>query len=113
MKQTLLIIIGSALATALALKATAAIAEPAPAMNFSIVRTADLNLSTEAGRRQLDHRLVIAAREVCGTASDTDLAGKNQVRRCREDVLGQARASTAELVAAPTSERTIALASGR
>jgi UrcA family protein len=97
MKQTLKIIAASALATAALIKAAPILAEPTPVQNVSIVRTVDLNLSTDAGRRQLDQRLMIAARDVCGTASDADLAGKNQVRACRADVLAKARATSAEL----------------
>ncbi|MBA3678230.1 MAG: UrcA family protein [Sphingosinicella sp.] len=43
----------------------------------------DLDLSNEAGRARLDHRIRIAIQQVCGTASDSDLEGKNEVRRCR------------------------------
>ena len=58
---------------------------------MSHVHTADLDLdgggparrSTTAGN---------AANEVCGTASDADLAGKNKIRECRADVLAKARA---------------------
>ena len=89
MKKPFLIILGSALATSAVIKAAPALAEPTQAV--SVVRTADLNLSTKAGRAALDHRLVIAAGEVCGTASDADLAGKNAVRQCRTDVLAKAR----------------------
>jgi UrcA family protein len=93
MTQTLKIILGSALITAAALKAIPALAEIVPApVNVSIVHTSGLNLSSDAGRRRLDVRLANAAREVCGIASDSDLAGKKQVRACRDDVLAKARA---------------------
>ncbi len=87
------IIIASALITTAAIKAVPALAEPVASqdLNVSIVSTADLDLSTQAGRKALDHRLVNAAREVCGSASDVDLAGKNKVRACRENVLTDAR----------------------
>ena len=93
------IIIASALITTAAIKAVPALAEPVAAqdLNVSIVRTADLDLSTETGRNALDHRLVNAAREVCGTASDVDLAGKNKVRACRQSVLADARAKGDQL----------------
>ena len=54
---------------------------------FSVVSTAGLDLSSDAGRAELDHRLVTAAYEVCGTPSDIDLVGTNQARACRADVL--------------------------
>ena len=97
MKQTLKIIAVSALATAAVIKAAPALSEPAPSQNVSIVRTGDLNLSTPRGRSELDHRLVNAAYEVCGTASGVDPAGKNAARACRADVLAKARARSEQL----------------
>jgi UrcA family protein len=97
MKETLKIIAISALATAAVIKAVPASAEPARSQNVSIVHTADLDLSTKAGRSALDHRLVNAAYDVCGTASEVDLSGKNNVRECRADVLAKARAEGNEL----------------
>ena len=91
------IVIVSALATAALLKGVPALAEPAPAQTVSIVRTSDLDLSTNAGKRQLDRRFVVAAHEVCGKAADVDLAGRNDVRQCRADVLAKARAQGQEL----------------
>jgi UrcA family protein len=92
------IVIASALITAAALKAVPALAETSAArVDVSIVHTADLDLSSEAGKRRLEHRLANAAREVCGTASDVDLQGRNDVRACRSDVLAKARSEGAEL----------------
>ena len=105
MKQTLKIIAGSALATAALIKAVPAFAEPMPAQNVSIVHTADLDLSSKAGLEALDHRLVTAAFEVCGTASEVDLAGKNKVRACRADVLAKARAEGEQLASRGASIR--------
>ena len=95
------IIIASALITTAAIKAVPAIAQPAPSpeVSVSIVSTADLDLTTESGKRALDHRLVNAAREVCGTGADVDLIGQNKARACRTDVLAKARAEGAELAA--------------
>ena len=75
--------------------ATSWVAEPT--QTVSVVRTADLDLSTDAGRKALDHRLVTAAFEVCGTASDMDLAGKNSVRQCRSAILAKARERSEQL----------------
>jgi UrcA family protein len=93
------IILTSFVITAGLIKGAPTLAQPAsaPNVNVSIVHTADLDLSTDAGRHQLDRRLVQAAREVCGTASDFDLEGKNDVRSCRTGVLAKARAETAQL----------------
>jgi UrcA family protein len=100
MKQTLRIVLGAFLVTTALIKAGPVLAEAsAPAINVSIVRTVDLDLSTEAGRRQLEHRFANAAREVCGTASDVDLAGKNAIRHCRHDVLARAQAQLDVLLA--------------
>ena len=70
----------------LAFTATPALAEPPVAVSTT-VQTADLDLSSQAGQRALDHRLSLAAKEVCGVASDVDIAGKNEVRRCRAKTL--------------------------
>jgi UrcA family protein len=112
MKQTFKIIAASALATGAIIKAVPALAEPAPAANVSIVvHTADLDLSSQAGRNALDHRLVAAAFDVCGTASDADLVGKNVVRACHADVLSKARATSQRLV--NRGEETILVAANR
>jgi UrcA family protein len=97
MKQTLKIIAVAALATAAVIKAAPALAERAPAQNITIVHTGDLDLSTAAGRAAHDHRLVNAAFDVCGTAADVDLAGRNKVRACRAEVLAKARNTSAQL----------------
>jgi UrcA family protein len=97
MKQTLKIIAASALATAIVIKVAPALAEPAPLQAVSVVRTADLDLSSKQGRAVLDHRLVTAAYEVCGAASNIDLAGKDQARACRANVLAKARADSRQL----------------
>ena len=99
MKQTLKIIAASALVTAIVWRAAPALAEEAP-RNVAVVQIADLDLSSQSGARILDHRLVSAAREVCGFASDADLVGKNRVAACREEVLSEARATGARLAAA-------------
>ena len=112
MNSPIKIAIGSFLAAAAVIKAAPALAEPAQPQNVSIVRTADLNLSTNGGRSALDHRLVIAAGEVCGAAADVDLAGRNQVRQCRADVLAKARARGEELASRGANEA-ILVASSR
>jgi UrcA family protein len=113
MNQALKIIFVSALATAAVIKAAPALAEPVNGQNTSIVRTTDLDLSKADGRKSLDRRLVLAAIEVCGSASDADPAGKNQVRACRKDVLSAARAETRTMIASGTPSRTIVLAAAR
>ena len=99
MKQTLKIIAISAAATAAVLKAVPALAEPAQAPTDAIVQTADLDLTTKAGRAALDHRLVVAAYDVCGSSSDADVVGKNQDLKCRTEILASARAQSGQLAA--------------
>jgi UrcA family protein len=103
MKQTLKIMAISALATAAIIKAVPALAEPTIGQNVSIVSTAGLDLSSAAGRAALDHRLLVAATEVCGDPSDADLVGKNRALRCREDVLREARNESARLASRGSS----------
>lgn len=64
-----------------------------------VVAYADLDLASADGRAKLDRRIKRAAAEVCGTASDFDLVGLNDVQSCRtltaDAALTQARAQTA------------------
>lgn len=104
---------------ALALIASATTITPTVAQAFepvtvtSIVRTADLDLSSPAGQQELDRRIVEAAREVCGTASDVDLEGKNAVRDCRQQTIAQASAQREQLLAAAKNGSPILVASAR
>lgn len=86
------------LATLLAFSATSALAEQ-PVTATSIVQTADLDLSTAKGQHVLDLRLNQAVKEVCGTASDVDIAGKNDIRRCRVDTLASLSAERDQRIA--------------
>ncbi len=114
MKNAFTIALASALITTAVIKAAPALAQtPSVETNVSLVRTADLDLSSDAGRRQLDVRLARAAREVCGTASDTDIQGKNEVRQCRADVLAQARANRDSVLAASQNKGFIAVTAAR
>ena len=72
-------------------------AQAAQPQNVTIVRTADLDLTSKIGRQRLEHRLINAAYDVCGTASDADLAAKIDVRKCRSDVLRKARSDGGQL----------------
>ena len=102
------------LITAAAIKAAPALAEPVqPTVNVSHVQTADLDLSSPTGQRALDARLAHAAREVCGTASDADLAGKNDDRKCRADVLAKANGQRDRLLAAAGRGTFITVADAR
>jgi UrcA family protein len=106
------IVIASALITAAAIKAVPALAEPSAGqdVSVSVVRTADLDLASSSGQRQLDQRISFAAREVCGAASDSDLEGKNDVRTCRKNVRAIARAKAGALIAGAGNDREIVVA---
>jgi UrcA family protein len=97
MFKTFRIALTAFLVTAGLIKGAPTMAEPIQPQNISIVHTSDLDLSSRAGRAALDRRLVIAAFEVCGTASDIDLRGKNAVRACRAEILAKARADGQQL----------------
>ncbi len=86
-------------------------AEPAPVT--SVVQTADLDLASANGQRELDRRIVLAARDVCGTASPADLAGKNDVRHCRAETIAAATAQREQLLAAAKAGSPIQIASAR
>jgi UrcA family protein len=101
MKNAFTIAIASALITTAVIKAAPALAqEPASEVNVSLVRIADLDLRSSEGQRKLDRRLAGAAREVCGTASDVDLQGKNEVRKCRDETIAKAKSQRDSLLAA-------------
>lgn len=93
----------------LAISAVPAFAEP-PLQVTSIVETADLDLASAYGQRQLDRRLSVAAAEVCGTASNADLAGKNEVRECRKTTLSAAKARRDQVLASKSGDRSISIA---
>ena len=112
--KAITIVLASALITAAAIKAVPALAETAsPDVAVSVVHTADLNLASQSGQRQLDRRLSLAAREVCGIASDVDLEGKNAVRACRDNVLAEARQQGRVLIAEGKRGGSIAVVAAR
>ena len=96
------------LAGLLALVSTPAYAQQGP-VAIVTVETADLDLSTAAGQRALDLRLTHAVRDVCGEASDADVAGKNEVRRCRAETLANLASERDQRIAEAPS-RPIAVA---
>ncbi len=91
----------------LPLIALAGIASPVAAqveLETRVVAVADLDLASDAGLQALDRRLTRAVVEVCGTASDVDLAGKNDVRDCRVRTLAEARAQGDVRIAARNAD---------
>ena len=82
-----------------AFAATPALAQAAPSAETRvIVRTADLNFGSAAGQRTLDHRIAIAVVEACGETSNVDLAGRNEIRRCRDQTSASIAANRDRLV---------------
>jgi len=95
-----------------ALVSTPALAEPEVAAERRvIVSTADLDLASAVGRGVLSRRLAHAVVEACGTASDADLAGQNEVRRCRDETSSRIAASRDRLVKQASMGNPIVLAS--
>jgi len=91
------------IATLLAFTATPALAEP-PVTVSTTVQVADLDLSSKSGQRALNHRLSLAAKEVCGTASDVDIAGKNEVRQCRAETFASLASARGQRIAAASNQ---------
>jgi UrcA family protein len=71
----------------------------AQAPETRIVALADLDLETAAGRNALDTRIARAAIELCGWASDGDLAGGNDIRACRDRAIAGAQAQVEQRLA--------------
>ena len=84
-----------------------------PDAGISVVQTADLDLSSAAGQRALERRIAQAAREVCGTPSDADLEGKNDVRKCRKDTIARVSAQREQLLASARSGSPVLVSGAR
>ncbi|MBV9930866.1 MAG: UrcA family protein [Alphaproteobacteria bacterium] len=85
-----------------------AVAEAPSSAAAVVVRYADLDLYSAAGRRVLDRRIDAAVRDACGSASDADLHGRNAVRACVAQTKRAVAAQRAAVRAAalrPTGER--------
>ena len=85
--------------------------QPAGDYRTHVVSYADLDLGTAKGVTTLDRRIRTAVREVCGTASDFDLEGKNNVRACRADLLDRFSVHREQIVAAARQPATVIAAS--
>ena len=113
MKAITIILTSFAIATGVINAAPAFAQEPATETNISLVRTADLDLGSSDGQRKLEQRLANAAREVCGTASDVDIEGQNDVRKCRDETLAKARGQRDAVLAAADRGAFIAVTASR
>lgn len=116
MKKSFYIALVSALLTAGLIQVAPALAQT-PAhpgeLVVSHVRTSDLDIRSAAGQRRLDQRLANAAREVCGAVSDADIAGKNDIRECRSEVLAKARQQKLAILAAASRGSVVAITASR
>ena len=88
-------------------------AQTAPANPSVAVAHKDLDLRTAAGTRALDRRIWRAVVDVCGTAPDFDIAGKNDVRQCRRDTKRVASAQADVVVANASRDEPIRVSSIR
>ena len=94
-----------------ALAATPALSQAAPSAETRIVvSTADLDLGSATGKRALDHRIAIAVVEACGETSNVDLAGRNEIRRCRDETSASVVANRDRLVELASRGQDIILA---
>ena len=76
-------------------------ASAAPARPEARVAFSDLDLSSEAGIRALDRRLVRAVATVCPDPRGTvDLATKRDARRCKTDTIAGLAAQRSRVLAA-------------
>ncbi|UKK84340.1 UrcA family protein [Sphingopyxis sp. BSN-002] len=90
-----------------------ALARSAPANPSATVQHSDLDLRTDAGARALKHRIWRAVVAVCGTTSDFDLEGKNDIQNCRRDTLALASAQAEVVVANAATAQPIRISSIR
>lgn len=90
-----------------------AFAQSAPANATVVVQHSDLDLGTAAGAKTLQHRIWRAVVAVCGTTSDFDLAGKNDIQNCRRDTLALAAAKADVVVANAATAQPIRISSIR
>lgn len=88
-------------------------AQSAPADASVSVQHKDLDLRTDAGTKKLDRRIWRAVVEVCGTASDYDIKGKNDVRQCRRDTRRVASAQADVVIANASRDQLIQVSSIR
>lgn len=90
-----------------------AFAQTAPANATVVVQHSDLDLGTAAGAKTLQHRIWRAVVAVCGTTSDFDLAGKNDIQNCRRDTLRVGTAQADLAIASALDGRPIRVSSIR
>lgn len=89
----------TSLALVAALLATGATAPAfAQAPRAKVVNTSDLDLSTDAGVKQLNGRILRASAAVCGVSLARDLNEIAHAKKCRAESLARANGSVERLV---------------
>ena len=78
-----------------------------------VISHADLDLTTSAGRRTLDLRVLHAARTACGTPSPADPRGRANVEKCVEEARAAAAAQRDAAIALASGQFQAVLASSR
>lgn len=100
----------------LAALAATSLAQPAfakPLTQTITVQHSDLDLGTPAGAKSLQHRVWRAVVDVCGTTSEFDIAGQNDIRQCRRDTLQVASAKAEQVIAGGSRSEPVRVASIR
>ncbi len=98
--------------SAAAFTGSPASAEPLRNSRTLAVNTAGLDLSTDAGVRTLDLRILHAASELCGTPSPSDPRGRIKFDECRTDARLAAAAQRDQILAA-AERRGVRIAAAR
>ncbi|GGI83962.1 hypothetical protein GCM10007973_20610 [Polymorphobacter multimanifer] len=81
---------GTVVFAGICLMGATAPAQASETVRSAVVRTADLNLTTDAGRSTFENRVRYAARSVCTGAAD-DLRGKQQTAACVKSAVASAQ----------------------
>lgn len=89
---------------------SAANAQP---VRSQVVPYSDIDLATAKGAAEFNRRVRVATESVCGTASDFDLAGQNDVRRCIVENKQRAALETRNAIARGNLESSIRIADSR
>ena len=92
--------------------APAAAQSPVPDRS-QVVSYADLDLGRAGDVRKLDRRIALAVKQVCGTASDADPSGKNEVQRCRTQTAQRVADARGRALASAGQPTQVALAAER
>lgn len=90
-----------------------AFAQTAAANPTVVVQYSDLDLRTERGAKTLDRRIWRAAVTVCGTPSDFDVKGKNDIRECRRETRLLATSQADAVIASAARGQAIQVSSAR